>query len=164
MAASRTFDSKRAQEARRLFDEGRSCNAIANELGVAPSTISAWAKREGLRFDRSKTAAAVKAHTIDLAAARLELASEMSEASLELLRARHQPYLVFNFGGKDNDYNEHTLDRAPVDVVRSIVTTAGIAFDKATRVVENPIEDTAEVDSMLEGLADELGVRGPLNE
>src|SRR5262245_8271385 len=102
MARSRTFDAKRAQEARALYDEGHGCNAIAKRLDVAPSTISAWAKREGLAFDRSQTSLAVRAHTIDLAEARLLLAQKMTVAASDMLDRLDGKYIVFAFGGKSN--------------------------------------------------------------
>lgn len=151
--AAATFDAERAQELHAL---GLSCNAIARELGVAPSTVSRWAKRVGLSFDRSQVAAANAAHTIDLAKARLELAQEMAATGLELLRTRHGEYLVYAFGGKDNDYNEHTLDRPPVEVIRNIVTTAAIAFDKASKVVEGTPEGLSETVSVLDRLDEQL--------
>jgi hypothetical protein len=126
-----------ADEARRLHGEGRSSNAIARELGVAQSTISRWAAREGLSFDRSMTRPAVAAHTFDMKAARLKLAESMVTAAQAMLDRIDDPYLVYAFGGRDNDYNEHELESAPVEVRRNIITTAGIAFDKATRIVEH---------------------------
>lgn len=134
--AAETFRDKRGHEARALFDEGLSCNAIAKRLDVGVATISRWASAEGLRFDRSQTALAVRAHTIDLAAARIELAQKMTVAASDMLDALDGSYTVYNFGGKDNTYEEHTLDKPPVEVVRNAVTTAGIAFDKLTRIVE----------------------------
>lgn len=125
MATSRTFASKRAQDARRLYDEGHGCNAIAKQFGVSPSTISAWAKREGLAFDRSQTALAIRAHTVDLAEMRVHLAQKMAGAASDMLDRLNGEYPVFSFGVKDNDYNEHTLERPPVEVVRNAVTTAG---------------------------------------
>lgn len=62
MPRGRTFDQ--GLRARVLFDAGKSCNAIAKELGVSPSTISGWAKREGVSFDRAKTEDAVAAAKI----------------------------------------------------------------------------------------------------
>lgn len=135
MARRGTFDSKRA-EARRLFDEGLSCNAIAKRLKCSPSTVSRWARSEGLSFDRAKTAAAVEAHKVDLAAERLLLAEEMMAAGREALREIRGPVKVYNFGGKDNTYAETQLDRAPMSMRREALTAAGIAFDKATRIVE----------------------------
>jgi len=101
--AAATFDVKRGHEARALFDDGHSCRQIAAKLNVAPSTVSRWAKDNGLAFDRSQTAIAVRAHTIDLAADRLELAQLMIVAARDLLHSLDGEYLVYNFGGKDND-------------------------------------------------------------
>lgn len=110
--------------------------AIAEELGVSRTTVSRWAKDEGLAFDRARTAQAVAAHSIDLAAGRQRLAEKMLAAAEQLLDSLDGPYLVYNFGGKDNTYAEHELKRPPVEVVRNAVTTAGITFDKLTRIVE----------------------------
>jgi predicted transcriptional regulator len=160
MARRGTFDSKRAQ-ARKLYDEGLSCYAIAKHLKCSPSTVSRWAKAEGLTFDRSKTAAAVEAHTVDLAAGRIRLAEKMLATAETMLDKIDEPYLVFNFGGKDNDYNERVLDSAPVEVRRSVIVTAGITFDKLTRIVEKdtgPAEAAAGVlDQVASALAAATG-------
>lgn len=131
--ARATFDTQRARE---LHAEDWSCREIAKELGVVPSTISRWAEREGLLFDRWRTDAATKAHTIDLAAARVRLAEKMAAASEDMLDRLDDPYVVYNIGGKDNTYTEHELESAPVEVRRNIITSAGITFDKLTRIVE----------------------------
>lgn len=157
--ADGTFQTERGHEARALYEEGYGCNAIAKKLGVGVATISRWAKAEGLTFDRSQTELAVRAHTIDLAEARVMLAQKMVVAASEMLDRLDGPYVVFNFGGRDNDYNEHTLDEPPVEVIRNAVTTAGIAFDKATKVVEATDDGGAgEGESLLKSLAEELGL------
>lgn len=130
-----TLRSKRAQ-LRKLHGEGLSASAIARKLGVHASTVSRWAKAEGLSFDRSKTAEATAAKSIDLAAARTRLAEKMAARAEQLLDSLDGTYLVYSFGGRDNTYSEHTLDKPPVEVVRNAVTTAGITFDKLTRIVE----------------------------
>lgn len=128
-------DKKRVQ-LRELHAQDMSVRQIAAQLGVSRTTVSRWAKEEGLAFDRARTAQAVAAQQIDLAAGRQRLAEKMLAAAEEMLDNINRPYLVYNFGGKDNDYNEHTLDSAPVEVRRNIITTAGITFDKLTRIVE----------------------------
>jgi predicted transcriptional regulator len=149
--AQPSFDPLRARE---LYDEGHSCRAIANELGVAPSTISRWASNDGLKFNRSQTALAVRAHTVDLAAARIELAQMMAVAAREGLEELDRPFLVYSFGGKDNTYEEHLLDHAPQDVRNLAQRTAGIAFDKLTRIVEHDNSGLDETVGMLDTLAD----------
>lgn len=150
-----TLNPERAQA---LYDQGLGCNAIARELGVDPATVSRWAKKAGLSFDRSKVAAANEAHKVDLAAGRIRLAEKMLAASESMLDKIDDPYLVYAFGGKENEYNEHELTSAPVEVRRNVITTAGITFDKLTRVVENSGDGADNAKSMLAELGRALGI------
>ena len=118
---------KRAQ-LRTLCDTGLSAPAIARELSVSKPTVSHWAKLDGVSFNRSKTAEAVAAKLIDLAAGRQRL----TEAMLTNLG---EPCMGYNIGGKDSTYSEHKLDSAPVEVRRNAITMAGITFDKLTLIV-----------------------------
>lgn len=155
MARRGTFDSKRA-DARALYDQGHSCRSIADRLGVAPSTISRWAKDEGLAFDRSQTDLATRAHTIDMAKDRLELAQMMVVAARDGLLELDGPITVYSFGGRDNEFNSHTFDRAPADVRRQALTTAGIAFDKASKVLDGSSESAEVAESLLDRLEAEF--------
>jgi hypothetical protein len=150
--AAATLTGKRAQEARDHYASGLGCNAIARAMGIDPATVSRWAKAEGLKFDRSQTALAVRAHTIDLAESRLELARKMQVAAHDLLDSLDGDYLVYNFGGKDNTYVEHVLEKPPVEVVRSSIVTAGIAFDKATKVLEKTNDGIGRAESLVDHL------------
>lgn len=141
-------------EARRLHGQGLSRNEIARRLDLDPSTVGRWAKKVGLEFDRAQTAAAVKAHTVDLAAKRITLAEKMAAVAEKLLDEIDDPYLVYNFGGASNDYNEHLLDTAPIEVKRSAVVTAGIAFDKLTRIVEKDGGGLEQAVGVLDQIAD----------
>jgi len=160
MAGPQTFTDETRIEARRLYDEGNGCNAIARLVGFSAARISKWAKEEGLAFDRSQTDLAVRAHVVDLAEARMLLAQKMQVVAHDMLDSLDGGYLVYNFGGKDNTYEEHILASAPVEVVRSSIVTAGIAFDKATKVVEwqaDPGEQGAK--AMLTSLGEYLGIK-----
>lgn len=149
--ARATFDPQRAQE---LAEQGVSCRGIAKEMGCAPSTVSRWAERAGVKFDRAQTAAAVQAHTVDLAAGRVRLAEKMLAASEDMLDRIDDEYVVYNFGGKDNTFEQRTLDSAPVEVRRNIITTAGITFDKLTRVVEKSDSGLEQAVGVLDTLAE----------
>lgn len=161
MTRGRPVEPETRTEALRLFEAGKSRNAIARELGIGAATVTKIIGDAGQAFDREQTAAAVKAHTVDLAALRLRLAEKMGTAAERMLDKLDDPYLVYNFGGKDNDYNEHTLDSAPVEVRRSVIVTGGIAFDKITRVVERD-PDTSGATSVLSAL--ETGLRAVVAE
>jgi nucleoid-associated protein YgaU len=150
--SAKTFTEQTRTDARRLFDEGYGCNAIARELGFSPARISKWAKDEGLLFDRRQTELAVRAHTIDLAADRLLLAQKMIVNANDSLEMLEGPFEVFNFGGKENDFNSQILDEAPMEARRSAQMIAGVAFDKATRIVE---KDNGGLDDAV-GVIDDL--------
>lgn len=95
MARGETFQD--GQRARELYDAGKSCNAIARELRVAPATISRWAKREGLSFDRSMVSAANVAHAADLRQRRLAIIDRLyrrAERNLERLEGESYSYRV----------------------------------------------------------------------
>lgn len=147
--ATATFDEKRAQV---LYDDGATCRAIADALGCAPSTVSRWAKKAGLKFDTAQTDLATRAHTVKLAEARIELAQMMAVAAKDALLELDGPITVYSFGGRDNDFNSHTFDSAPIEVRRNVLVTAGIAFDKLTKIVE---KDTGGLDDAV-GLLDTL--------
>lgn len=79
------FNADQRQNMTSLISSGKSCNAIARELGVSPSTVSRHAKAAGLTFDRSLTAKAVEAARIDAASRRAEVGAGLLE---DISRAR----------------------------------------------------------------------------
>lgn len=122
---------------RRMHAEGLSQGKMAKELEVSRTTVATWAKRLNLSYDATPLVAANTRAGVDLTSGRLRLAEKMLAAAENMLDTIDDPYLVYSFGGKDNEYNEHELDSAPVEVRRSILVSAGIAFDKLTRIVES---------------------------
>lgn len=129
------FTATLKRRARRLYDDGHGCNAIARQLNVTPSTISTWAKDQGLPFDRRQTAMAVRAHTIDLRADALLAAQKLMVAAHDLLDSLDRPYERHELGGEFRDqWIRLDLDAPPVEVARNISVTAGIAIDKALKV------------------------------
>lgn len=143
-------------DARKLYDEGFGCNAIAAKLGISPSVISRWAKDNELGFDRTQTEMAVRAHTIDMAADRILLAQKMIVNASDSLDMLDHTFLVYNFGGKDNIYQEHYLEAAPLEARRNAQAIAGIAFDKATRIVEKDNGGLDQAIGTLDLVADTL--------
>ncbi|TQO23796.1 helix-turn-helix domain-containing protein [Paramicrobacterium agarici] len=154
MARGRPVEEETRARAVELAKQGLSRNAIARELGIGAATVTKIIAGAGLSFDRSETEQAVKARQIDLAAMRINLAEKMGTAASAMLDRIDDSYLVYNFGGKDNDYNEHVLDSAPVEVKRSIVVTAGIAFDKITRIVEKDNGGLEQAQGVLDQIAE----------
>ena len=154
MTARRPVTEETREQVRRLHAEGLSRNAIAKAIGFSGATVTKIAQGLGLSFDRSKTAAAVKAHAIDLAAERIVLAEEMAAEARRGLALVRGPVKVFNFGGKDNTFNEVVMESAPLSMRREAVTLAGIAFDKLSRIVERDAGGSEEAVGMLDTLAE----------
>ncbi|RGC68433.1 hypothetical protein C5N14_13685 [Micromonospora sp. MW-13] len=129
-------------QVRALHAQGLSRNAIAKELGRSGKTISEIAARLGLSFERAgATAAATAAKKADGAARRAQLQLDALDAANKLMGQMFAPALVYNFGGKENDYNSTTLEEPPFADKRNIATAiqalAGTAlklaeYDKAT--------------------------------
>lgn len=140
-----------------LHAQGHARNEIARTVGISAGSVTNICRAADRSFDRSGTKQATEARQIDLAAGRVRLAEKMLAASESMLDRIDEPYLVYSFGGRDNDYNEHELASAPVEVRRNIITTAGITFDKLTRIVEKSdsgLEQAAGVlDQIAEGFA-----------
>lgn len=119
--------------------------------------MSWWARAEGLSFVRTQTASAVHTHTVDLAAERMLLAEEMMGAVRTALREFKGPVVVYNFGDKDNAFEQTTLHRAPMSMRHDALTAAGIAFDKAPGLWRR----TTAVWIMRSGASIGLGSIGP---
>lgn len=136
-----------------LHAAGMGRNAIASELGLGTSTITRIAKALGLDFSRAQTAVAVQARSIDLAAGRQRLVEKMLGRAEKMLDDLDGPYLVYAFGGRDNTYSEELLEKPPVEVQRTAVTTAGVAFDKVTKYLEKDTSGVETAHSLLDTLA-----------
>jgi hypothetical protein len=141
---------ERAQ-VRRLHGEGWSRNAIARELDRSLSVITRIARGEGLAFDREATKAATAAAVADNKAVRALLSRRFLQEAERVLDRLNGPYLVYAFGGKDNDYNDHELKIPPAGEVRNLMTAAAVAFDK------HMAADRHDADSGAEGARSVLG-------
>lgn len=110
----------------------RSRAAIAAEHGVAGSTVAAIAREHGIAdpFDTTRTRRATQSAGDRRRARRSALADRMIAEAEQFLDQLHGPFLVFSFGGKENEYNEHTLDGPPTGDIRNLMTSAAIAVDK----------------------------------
>lgn len=142
-------DAQRA-EVLRLHTQGLSRNAIARETGISTGSVTRICTAAGRAFDRAATKDATRARAADMAQARTALAWRLDEAANSMLDMLGKPFVVFNFGGKDNTFNQATLDTPPVEAVRTIITSAAIVFDKLSRVVESTPEGTGEAESVLD--------------
>ena len=143
-----------------LIQAGTPRNAVARELQIAPSSVSSIARDAGLSFERAnQTASATAARQHDLKVRRLELIDELMSKAADHLVAIDQPFLAFNFGGKENTYEEHELDRAPTGDLLNLHRAASLALKDARDLIrDDDDQGVAEAESMLMNLILELGL------
>ena len=160
MTAGRPVTVEQRARAIELIQQGVARNAIARELMLAPSAITRIARDEGLTFERATmTASAVAARQADLKARRVELIDELVSKAQDHLARVDQPFVAFNFGGRDNDYNEHELPAPPPAEVLNLHRAASIALKDARELIrDDDDQGVAEAESMLMNLILELGL------
>lgn len=137
-----------------LHDKGVGRNDIAKLTGVSTATVSRIVKALGGTFDPRKTEVAVAERVVDLKEMRARLAQRLMAKSHALLDDLDQPYTVFAFGGQENRYSEHEMDRPPSDAVRNLMTALTSAV-KASNELEKFDSDrgVSGAVSVLDGLS-----------
>lgn len=157
MAQGRAFED--GQRARELYDKGLSCNAIAKELGVSVSTISGWAKREGLSFDQSATEDAVRVRRNSRAARRADIIDRLydrTEAILDRLEADTFDTLVPSGMGA---MSTESLAYVPSTDEKNLASSINMYLERAARLeLADDGDGVAEADSMLGRLAKRFGL------
>ncbi|MFE7233915.1 hypothetical protein ACFVAF_25260 [Streptomyces sp. NPDC057596] len=153
----------RWDELRELHAQGKGRNVISREMGITNSVVSRTAAHLGLEFDRSKIEAATRARLADLAERRTLLAEQFHDVAEDSLDQIYQPTTVYAFGGKDNEFNEHTFDQAPPTERRALVAAAGAATDRSLKLAPPEVSGGAdEAKSMLGKLAE--GISALVNQ
>ncbi len=119
---TRVTDSERARIIA-AFDSGKSCRQLASDFKRSPSTISAIAKDVGHEFGRSNLVRAQEAKAAYDDERRANLLIETVGQAERVLGQLFEPGVVFNFGGRDNTYNEREVDKPPPREQREISQT-----------------------------------------
>lgn len=159
MPAPTPLSDAERQQIRDLHAAGHGCNDIARQLGRDRSTISRAAADMSITFDRKQTRAATKARQADNAAIRAQLATDLLADAVRLRAQLWEPCTIHSFGGKDNVYNEHQVDEPPFRDKRDIMSTVGVAVEKALRLTDYDANSGAsEARSMLSAIAEALEV------
>jgi predicted transcriptional regulator len=143
---------------RELAAQGLGRNEVARRLEVSPRTVSKYAPAGS--FDRSATAAAVKARQVDMAERRAVLAENLLGDAERLREQIWQRALVYNFGGKDNTYEEHELEEQPTDAKRTLMQAVATAVNAHVRLVDHDGDGGLdEAKSVLDGFMDAVAQR-----
>jgi hypothetical protein len=151
-------DADRARAAE-LHAQGLSRNAIATDLGRSGRTISRICVEHDppLTFERTRTAAATAAKKADGAARRAQLQLEALDSAARLMGQMFSPTKVYNFGGKENDYNEREHPEPPFRDKRDIATAIQALANTALKLAEyDKATGNDDEKSMLGDLFDQL--------
>ena len=135
----RVTDEERA-EIIRLHAEGVGRNEIARRIGRAQRTVSVIAAKLGLTFDVTMTEEATRHRMAQLAEKRAILAEAYVDDALRLSEQVWQPTVVFNFGGKDNTYNDKVLPEPPAHDKKALMA-ASVAAAEQSRRLAPPADD-----------------------
>jgi hypothetical protein len=144
---------------RELHAAGLTLHAVAAEMGRSKATISRKAQALGLGWDRGQTKAAAQAKKLDAEARRARLKLDLLEDAARLRKQLWEPVTVFNFGGKDNTFNEHQLAQPPhVDQLKLVQATSA-AINAYGRLEQLDVAaDTDDAKSLLAQLGRALGI------
>lgn len=119
-----------------LLPTGKSCRDIAEEVGRSPDTVSRRAKKKGHIFGRINAERACEARKWYCAESRAKIAARLEEEANLLIDDLHKPFIAFNFGGKENDYNEHHFDEPPTEAKFTIMRAVQSAIRTVTDIVK----------------------------
>lgn len=141
-----------------LHAQGHGRNEIARRMKLPQKVVTRMAQEESLSFERSgATAAATKAKQADAAANRARLQTETLAAALRLSGQMFEPSTVYNFGGRENEYNERTLPEPPFSDKRAIAVAVQALASTALRLAEfDRGSDNQDQGSILLDLRDQL--------
>ena len=135
-----------------LHAKGLGRNEIAKLVPISSTAVTKIIHQAGESFDTSKTEALVQKRSTELAALRAELAYRMAAKANELISDLDKPFTAFNFGGRDNTYEEHVLDRPPDGAVRNLMQAASLAAQRSmelTRYDNDPNSGGSALDQWL---------------
>lgn len=152
MSHSVITDQLRAQ-VRACHAKGLGRNAIADELGVARGTITKVANELGLDFDRTATAVATKARSLDMKARRLDIIERLytrAETVLGRLEAETFTALVPSAPGVQTP---EELTFVPAAEERGLAGAMGFYLSSAEKLEKvDADKDTGEVGSVVDDL------------
>jgi len=109
-APDRPYTDEEREAVRTRHAAGMSRNAISRETGIHMRKVSALAAQQGLTFRRAAhVKEAVEAKKVDAAARRAAIALALLDDAERMRQQLFAPMIAFNFGGRDNTYEEHPI-------------------------------------------------------
>lgn len=137
-----------------LHGQGLGRNAIARELDVSVGTITTWARRLGLDFDRSATQVAVAARSVDLKERRQRLQEQLLDLAERTIVRAQQPYLVSGFDNM-GVFVAREVPEPPARETKDFTQAASAALASSLKLAQVDAGDAGREDAR--GLLRSLG-------
>lgn len=145
-------DDKRLIE---LHSSNLGLNKIAKAIGWSNETVHRHSKRLGLSYDRSSMVEAHLARVADAASLRSALELELLKDADKLRKQLFEPALAYNFGGRDNTYEEHELKKPSFRDQSDIMRAATSAVAHSLKISEHDVNaGTGAAIGMLDKIAE----------
>lgn len=112
----------------RLGRTGISRNQIVRDSGVSAYSVSKICHEAGITFNRDQAKVAIAARLVDFKVARMAINERLIVEVNRALDDMTGEYVAYNFGGKDNTYEEHRLDQPPVEARLKLMQAVNIAL------------------------------------
>jgi hypothetical protein len=129
---------------------------VAERHGVGMTTVRKLRNELGLTEEdaRARTKNATEARRADMAEQRARLTQRLLRVAERALDDMENEAIIYNFGGKENTYNQRKVDRPPTVDQRNLATIAAIALDKHRMLdTYDTLNSTASaVDDWLQGV------------
>lgn len=130
-------------------------NEIARLVGLSPSTVSRICAEAvpPITFDRSKTAAAVEAHRVDLKLERARISERLAAKVNDLIDSLDKPHEVVHWD-RDGFMHRATIDRPTSGDVKNYAIAIGVFTDKHLALIRHDSDDRdlPAVDKWLEAM------------
>ncbi|MFE7762949.1 helix-turn-helix domain-containing protein [Streptomyces sp. NPDC057438] len=142
---------------RQLHADGFGRNEIARQLGCSPATVTNWAQRLDLSFDRTSTRAAVDARQIDLKDQRQQAQQRLMNFFNEQLDRVESRYLLTGFKAT-GEVAAQWLDLPPAKETKDLTTAAMQALNGALKLAQVDAGDAGRENArgLLQSLSDAM--------
>lgn len=134
MAAPVPWTDAEDQQLRDLAAAGVSIRKMATAVDRHQSSVKRRLDRLGIHLDRTQTAAATQAKVLDARARRAALEVQLLESAERLHEQVWQEHTYFDWGGKDHDFDTHTVpEPTPTDKLK-LMQAIGVAVDRSLKI------------------------------
>lgn len=145
-------------EIARLHGEGLGRNAISRQMKIGQRQVSEAAEEMGLSFDRSRTERATRVRQADNDDRRQRLMEGQLLDALKFRDHLYKPCTIGQFGGRDNTWNEVTLDRPHFQDQLRLQQAINGATNNVLRLLEAQAGANRNVINLVLATAEKLGL------